>query len=1170
MSTRFFTNHGAQTLFAKFEGVFASNKDLAAFDALVGYLRSSGWFAVRPFLEHVPEIRVLVGINVDSLIADYQKRGLLFHGAEGETLTQLKANLLKDIEEAEYSSQVEKGILKFIDDVATKRIQVRAHPTKNLHAKIYIFRPDGFNEHRPGAVITGSSNLTEAGLGIRGPESNYEFNVLLHDYADVMFATDEFEALWKESVDVLPKDIKEVAAKTYLGTEITPYQLYHKLLIEYFGRAIDYDPNATEDLPKGFKRLSYQVDAVTQGVRLLQKHNGFFLADVVGLGKTVIATLIARKFFFHNGFPDHRSHTLIVVPPALEENWEATRDQFHLDNVRIVTNGSLHKVRNAGRYDLIIVDEAHRFRNDASGGFDLLQRICKTDTRRIGDDGKPLRKKVILISATPLNNRPADLRNLIALFQDLKDSTLNVHNLQRFFAAREKEFLHAKNAPDPDVARREVKDVYELIREKVMSEIIVRRTRRDLSDNAEYKQDLDAQDILFPEVAPPRRIFYPLPPEIETLYDRTMSTLATAESGGFTYNRYRAIQFLKPEIKANYTNADLISHQLATIMRVLLVKRLDSSFHAFRQSLRRFRDATRVMATMFEKGAIYIAPNLKVTEYLLDDRESELLTRIEECQPTDPTISICTPDDFEAGFLTGLLGDLAVLEDLCTRWEAITEDPKLDTFLRYLKIDLFNRDENRDGKLVVFSESKETTTYLTERLNAAGLGRKILTVDAANRAKMMPLVRANFDANHPLKEQSHDYDIIVSTEVLAEGVNLHRANVIVNYDTPWNSTRLMQRIGRVNRIGTNATCIYIYNFYPTSRVDDDIELRKKAILKLQAFHSALGEDSQIYSPDEEVDNFGLFDKSPEEAERDERLSLLMELRKFRDENPEEFRRVKQLPLRARVGRSDNNRAGSSVIFIRDARRDGFFRVGMPEDSRPGCQGKQASRLSLDQDTPSTPSATISNDDAPTLRIEEISIVEAAREFRAPDPDEPTLPLPDHHHGDVRAALAFFRDRAAEAVLAEKALDHNPGPNERRALEFLDAFLKLNLLSDSEKDLIRSAKLAVRKAKFQQLQKDLNKLQKSVKQVKVTPSVLADKLIALLHGFPLEQETSHQTPSNPHPSEPVNTAALPKIILSESFVDGTSNEFDAWLKASVGVAKGKFTTDEMMRETRGED
>ena len=142
----------------------------------------------------------------------------------------------------------------------------------------------------------------------------------------------------------------------------------------------------------------------------------------------------------------------------------------------------------------------------------------------------------------------------------------------------------------------------------------------------------------------------------------------------------------------------------------------------------------------------------------------------------------------------------------------------------------------------MFSESKETTTYLLGRMTQAGY-KRVLTVSSENRAERMPLVRANFDAN--FKEQANDYDILISTEVLAEGVNLHRANVIVNYDTPWNSTRLMQRVGRVNRIGSVAPNIYIYNFYPTAKVDDDIELKKKAIMKLQAFHTALGEDSQI-------------------------------------------------------------------------------------------------------------------------------------------------------------------------------------------------------------------------------------------------------------------------------------------------------------------------------------
>ncbi len=1103
MSTRFFTNHGPKTLLSKFEGVFSSNKDLAAFDALVGYLRSSGWFAIRPFLEHVPQVRILVGINVDGLIADYQKKGLLFHGAEGQTLDKLKADLLDDIQTAEYRPEIENGIVQFIEDVVTKKIEVRAHPTKTLHAKIYIFRPEGFNEHKPGAVITGSSNLTEAGLGVRGPEANYEFNVLLHDFDDVKFATEEFEVLWREGVEVLPKNLRDVTAKTYLGTEVTPRQLYFKLLAEYFGNAIDYDPNAAEDLPKGFRRLSYQVDAVTQGLRLLQKHNGFFLADVVGLGKTVVATLIARKFYFHNGFPEHRSHTLIVVPPALEDSWHDAAEMFHLDNVKIITNGSLHKVRTPERYDLIIVDEAHRFRNDTADAFNHLQKICKTPSRRRGPDEQLLPKKVILISATPLNNRPADLRNLIALFQDLKDSTLAVHNLQRFFAACEKAFARAKLAPDVETARRDVMVIAELIRERVMSEIIVRRTRRDLDENEEYKSDLTTQGIVFPKIDPPRRILYPLPPEIEVLYDETILRLRTDGDDGFTYNRYRAISFLKKPKKDKYANADLISQQLATIMRMLLVKRLDSSFHAFRQSLRRFRDSTAVMVKMFEKGAIYIAPNLGVTDFLLEGREDELLEAIAEREATDPTISVCDPDDFEDGFRKGLEADYIVLQELCARWDDVKEDPKLETFLLHLPR-LFDRADNREGKLVIFSESKETTGWLLESLQKA-TSYKILTVDSSNRKELMPKVRANFDANLPEKQQAHDYDIIISTEVLAEGVNLHRANVIVNYDTPWNSTRLMQRIGRVNRIGSLAARVIVWNFYPTSKVDSDIELRKKAVIKLQAFHTALGEDSQIYSQEEEVDTFGLFDKTPEEGEPDERLRLLMELRKFREENADEFRRIQKLPLRARVGRADASRAGSSVVFIRDQKRDGFFRI------RPGTTSE---------------SELIE----PSL-VEEISIVEAAREFRAPDPAEPAMPLPPHHHEDVRRSLVRFEEKAVEAAVAERAVDANAGPNEKKALEFLEAISRLDVVSDPERDLIRLAKTALRKVKFQNLQRDINKLQKSVKTMRVTNAVLADKLMAIIRSYPIEQDVPSHGQEAPAALAP---SVAPRIILSESF------------------------------------
>ncbi len=282
MSTKFFTNEGQNTLLNKFKGVFENNKDIELFDALVGYFRASGYFKIRPFLEDVPKIRILVGINVDKILSHYHSKRLLFQGDANQTLIEFINELKKDIQTADYNKEVENGIIQFVDDIATKKIEVKAHPHRKLHAKIYIFRPENWNEHKPGNVITGSSNLTEAGLG--GEDNyNYEFNVILRDFEDVKFATEEFDRRWKEGIAILPIDVSKVKKETYIYDNFTPFEVYIKFLIEYFGKSVEFDPNSVADLPQGFKRLTYQIDAVNQGFELLRKHNGFFLADVVGL-----------------------------------------------------------------------------------------------------------------------------------------------------------------------------------------------------------------------------------------------------------------------------------------------------------------------------------------------------------------------------------------------------------------------------------------------------------------------------------------------------------------------------------------------------------------------------------------------------------------------------------------------------------------------------------------------------------------------------------------------------------------------------------------------------------------------------------------------------------------------------------------------------------------------
>jgi hypothetical protein len=303
----------------------------------------------------------------------------------------------------------------------------------------------------------------------------------------------------------------------------------------------------------------------------------------------------------------------------------------------------------------------------------------------------------------------------------------------------------------------------------------------------------------------------------------------------------------------------------------------------------------------------------------------------------------------------------------------------------------------------------------------------------------------------------------------------------------------MQRIGRVNRIGSLAPNIYIYNFYPTAKVDDDIELKKKAIMKLQAFHTALGEDSQIYSETEEVDNFGLFDRSPEEEERDQRLVLLMELRQFRQQNPEEFRHIKGLPLRARVGRADPKRAGGTVAFIRSQRRDAFYRI------KPDCS------------------------------LDEISLIEAADEFRAPDPGEKAIPLHAAHHDHINSALVKFKESVVAEALQAGIVDATQGPNEQRALRYLDGFANLPFVNEEERALIQAAKVAIRRARFQNLQRQINQLQRSTKTVKLTPAALADQLIQILRTYPLQQDNEAPVSTA---ARPIDTA--PDIILSESF------------------------------------
>jgi len=1092
MSTKFFTNKEDNTLLNKFKGIF-EHTEVNAFDALVGYFRSSGYFRIRENLNNVEKIRILVGIDVDHLISEAAKKGLQFNFNTQVTRDEFISDLRDDIEQCDYKKNVEDGIIQFVEDITKGKIEIKAHPNKNIHAKIYIFRPKQWNEHNTGRVITGSSNLSISGI-----KKNFEFNVLLPYYDDVAFATKTFEDLWKEAIDILPETVQQVKDTTHLSEEFTPFEIYIKLLIEYFGKSIEYDPESITDLPKGYKKLAYQIDAVNDGYTKLLKHSGFILADVVGLGKTVIATIIAKKFYFANGY---RTKTLIIFPPAVEKNWRRTIRDFEVPNIDFITNGSLHKIKHPEDYDLIIVDEAHKFRSDESEMFNQLQKLCKTKRKRKGNDLSN-KKKVILVTATPLNNKPEDIRNQLYLFQDSKQSTLEVSNLQHFFRPLIDKYGKLKKERDHIKIAQGVKEIYQEIRNKILEPIIVRRTRTDIKSTPSYLEDINEQGVSFPEIVPPKQILYQLTEEVNQLYDQTIKTVKDSKNG-LSYYRYQAIKFMSDDAKKQYMKttgvdprqANRISEQLAVIMKVLLVKRIDSSFHAFKMSLNRFYNANKAMLKMIDKGKIYIAPKLGVSEYILNDNEAELDELL--LNTDDPAkIQAFDIEEFSDEFIKGIRNDNLFLKDLVQKWNSINSyDPKYDTFIDKIKTEFFNTEINKTNKLVVFSESKETTAYLVDRLKNDGFS-KILSVDSTNAKNLIDVIADNFDANQPIAETKNDYDIVITTEVLAEGVNLHRSNTIVNYDIPWNATRLMQRIGRVNRIGTPAKFIYIYNFFPTEQADNEIELNKKAYMKLQAFHSALGEDSQIYSTKEDFDSYGLFEQLPEE-EKDERLEYLNYLRKFREEHPDEYQYIKnKIPPRARCGRKNKAVKGKTIAYIKNKKRDAYY--------------------------------LIDSDNA----IEELTFVEAARLYKAEFAERATK-LPEFHYSQINTALnSFLEDQSLLSRGAKASV--KLGPNEKRAIAMLKNAILQEYAANGEKEFLIEAKKAIEIGRFQKLPREINKLKKASLRKEMKPIEEFNVMMKIIKTYPLKQVKEELFDSEAKKRLKTPTSSKPQIIISESF------------------------------------
>lgn len=617
-----------------------------------------------------------------------------------------------------------------------------------------------------------------------------------------------------------------------------------------------------------------------------------------------------------------------------------------------------------------------------------------------------------------------------------------------------------------------------------------------------YKKDLDDQHIVFPDILPPNELMYELNGGLNDLFYSTMAILTDTPhpednptGKGLHYARYRAVEFLQGEARKKYPTALHISTMLTGIYRVHMVKRLESSFYAFRRSLHTFLRITEDMIKMFDQNKVIIAPDINVKDKQAKGWELDRIIEYAVEKGLKEEDTVFKNEDFSERFLEMLKEDAENLKELCRKWDEVSEDPKLELFIDKLEHEFFDKEINPTGKLVIFSESVDTVNYLTEQLQNRLHRHDILDVCASNRTNRQELLRKCFDANYA--EQSDEFNIVITSDVLAEGVSLHRANVIINYDSPWNATRLMQRIGRVNRIGSVADKIYNYMFYPSMQGNQEIHLYSNALIKLQGFHSAFGEDAQIYSREEIVKEFQMFNPDIQDAV-DRNLKFLEEARELYRTHRKLYNHIKALPMKSRTVRKIGNHSHSTIVYLSSPQKVEYYWVK--------ADGKALSIPFLDA----------------------MDIMKAEMEEKPGD----FAKVMNFHYDQVKLALESYQKVVRKVVDAESMENRKKDKSTNAVLSILRTMNRALNAVDAEKTVAQIKKLEqiVELGVFIGLNSSINSFNRQVKKQKPSSEDLVaqiiDKIDELFDRYNIPLDTDEER----------NGEILePQIVVSESFI-----------------------------------
>ncbi len=936
-------------------------------DTVVGYFNLRGWKLITAAVDRLPapadrtpKARVLVGMTESP---ETEMKRLQAHESP-QPVTSKTASERRAATGREMTRQLEVGLPNSEDEAALRSllrqitagdVQVQVFTEHRLHAKLYLcHRNDPF---APRAAFVGSSNLTGAGLVGQG-----ELNVSVSDGDATLKLADWFEDRWNNELclDAVPM-LKEVIRRSWTSPDpLDPYLVYLKMAYHLSRQA--REGLVAYELPQSLtdKLLDFQAIAVKLAARILSQRGGVIIGDVVGLGKTLVATAVARLVQMERG-----GKALVVCPKNLVEMWQDYVDDHDLHGQVISLSMVTRKLPDLGRHRVVIIDESHHLRTHTRQDYQALKKYIAENEAG-----------VVLLSATPYNKNLTDLWAQLSLFLPA-DAHLRIRPNVAISAMGETRF--AAKCPEglstlAAFKRSSEHDDWQAL----LSQFMVRRTRRYIEENYALTDDEgrryltygDGQRFRFPTRVPEtiERKVGKDDPAKKMISDETLDAvdrLRLPRYGMYGYLSKEA-QFADHEQPIVADLRKSAQGNLSGLNRVMMFKRLSSSGPAFLATLRRHRLRDSISRYAVRSGQA--VPVGSVNNSLWSDAAdlegdglfdlftsdagvSDVYNKLVENPP--PTLKWLRPSLFRERFVQDLTSDIQTIELMLARfgdWDQ-TRDGKIDTLM-----DIITR-RHPDEKVLVFTEYTDTADYVAQALTQRGITG--VAAASGNVAKPTRLARRFSPGSYPggLPHSQPELRVLISTDVLSEGQNLQDARVVVNYDLPWAVVKLVQRAGRVDRIGQVSEEVFVYSLMPAGTLEDEISLRRRILARLRENANLLGSDEQFFGRDEERAIIsGLYDEHSDYRLDDEKVDPVSKAyeiwRNAQVNHPELATQVESMPNVVYSTKTD----GETAVVVHSQTALGVDAFALvPHRGRPrGISPQEALRLSeCTSDTPST-------------------------------------------------------------------------------------------------------------------------------------------------------------------------------------------------------------------------